>query len=85
MSTETEQQKQEALKLSNFETLAEHQVNSLVQKLRFIGELADKDTYSYTEQHVKQINDTIENEIKILKEKFKNGGDRRGKGFTFRL
>ena len=85
MSTELEQQKKESLKLLNFEALAGFQTNSLIQNLHFIGELADKDTYSYTSQHAEQIIETIENEIMILKEKFKNGGDRRGKGFTFRV
>lgn len=84
MANEHEQQNSEAIKRSNFEHLAENRMNNLVKKFLVIGELADKNTYAYTEQHIKQIIDTIETEMKQMKEKFRKGETQKTSGFTFR-
>jgi len=57
-------------KLEKFEQLAEKRVSDTLKKLQLIGNLANKNNYDYTEAHVKQIIDTLENEIKSLKTKF---------------
>lgn len=57
-------------KIEKFEELAEKRVSDILKKLKLIGNLANKNNYEYTETHVKQIIDTLESEIKTLKNRF---------------
>jgi len=36
-----------------------------------VGNLANKNNYNYTDEHVKQIIETIDNEVKLLKNRFR--------------
>ena len=38
--------------------------------MQLIGNLANRNNYDYTEKHVKQIIETLESELKMLKSKF---------------
>ncbi|XRG77008.1 hypothetical protein V5E38_14235 [Rossellomorea sp. GAMAL-10_SWC] len=58
-------------KLEKFERLAEKRITEVVKKIRLVGNLANKNNYDYTDQHVKQLLDTIDYEIKALKNRFK--------------
>lgn len=58
-------------KRENFERLAENRVTEVIKRMRLVGNLANKHNYDYTDKHVKQIIDTIDDEIRILKSRFK--------------
>jgi uncharacterized protein YeeX (DUF496 family) len=58
-------------KRERFERLAEKRVTDVVKKVRLIGNLANKNNYEYTDEHVKQIIDTLETELRFLKGRFK--------------
>ncbi|MGG1864082.1 hypothetical protein ABEP22_13115 [Bacillus safensis] len=59
-------------KREKFERLAEKRVTDVVKKIRLIGNLANKNNYDYTDEHVKQIIDTLETELRTLKGRFKD-------------
>ena len=71
-------------KLEKFEQLAEKRVSDTLKRLQLIGNLANKNNYDYTEAHVKQIIDTLENEIKSLKNKFGEEVKARNTDFKFK-
>ena len=58
-------------KREKFERLAEKRTNEAVKKISLIGNLSNKNNYDYSEEHVKQIIDVLEAEIKSVKDKFK--------------
>jgi len=60
-------------KRDKFERLAEKRVTDTIKKMRLVGNLANKRNYDYTEIHVKQIIDVLENELRLLKIRFKEG------------
>lgn len=62
-------------KMDKFEELGEKRMNEAIKKIRLIGNLANKNNYEYTEDHVKEIISTLENEISLLKNKFKKNED----------
>ena len=82
--SDEQQNKDTVAKQVYFERLAESRMANLIKRFHNIGELADKTTYAYTDQHVKQIIDAIEAEMKQIKEKFKKGKAQKIDGFTFR-
>lgn len=57
-------------KMEKFEELAEKRVSDTLKKLQLISNLANRNNYDYTERHVKQIIDELEDGIKVLKNKF---------------
>ncbi|KDN57501.1 hypothetical protein [Exiguobacterium sp. AB2] len=71
-------------KQDKFEKLAEKRVTEAIKKLRLIGNLSNKNNYDYTEEHAKQIIDTLENEMKILKSKFKDESGPSDTTFSFK-
>lgn len=71
-------------KQEKFEKLAEKRVTEAIKKLRLIGNLSNKNNYDYTEEHAKQIIDTLENEMKILKSKFKDDSGPSDTTFSFK-
>ncbi|WP_458354475.1 hypothetical protein [Peribacillus frigoritolerans] len=71
-------------KTAKFEELAEKRVSETLKKLQLIGNLANKNNYDYTEAHVKQIIDTLETEIKVLKNKFTEESKSRKTEFKFK-
>ncbi|MCK2001030.1 hypothetical protein MZM54_06435 [[Brevibacterium] frigoritolerans] len=71
-------------KTAKFEELAEKRVSETLKKLQLIGNLANKNNYDYTETHVKQIIDTLETEIKVLRNKFTEESKSRKTEFKFK-
>jgi hypothetical protein len=63
-------------KLEKFEELGEKRMNEAIKKIRLIGNLANRNNYDYTDDHVKEIVSTLEAEIQILKNKFKKEEDK---------
>ena len=57
-------------KQEKFKELAEKRVNKALTGLRLIGNLANRNTYDYTEKQADLIISTLEAEVKILRQKF---------------
>lgn len=64
-------EKNENIKLQKFEELGEKRMNEAIKKIRLIGNLANRNNYNYTDEHVKSIILTLESEIQLLKTKFR--------------
>lgn len=58
------------LKYENFVRLAEKRTNKIIDMIRLLGNLANTSNYSYKEDQVEMIFQTIEKELAIQKEKF---------------
>jgi hypothetical protein len=71
-------------KTLRFERLAERRVTEAVKKMRLIGNLANKRNYTYTDLHVKQILETLEDEVRQVKAKFRQETSTQAPGFSFR-
>lgn len=71
-------------KAEKFKELAEKRVTETLKKLQLIGNLANKNNYDYTDEQVKQIIDTLESEIKSLKNKFAEENKQRSTEFKFK-
>lgn len=71
-------------KTEKFEELAQKRVSETLKKLQLIGNLANRNNYDYTDQHVKQIIETLETEVKILKNKFTEESKDRNTEFKFK-
>lgn len=72
MSTTTEESKR-------FKRLASSRTNEVLDKLRILGNCADRRTYDYTDEDVEKIFKAIDEQVKIVKAKFKKPK----KGFKF--
>lgn len=57
-------------KRDKFVQLAEKRVIRTIRELRLIGNLANKNNYSYTEQDAQKIILALESELKLLKTRF---------------
>lgn len=57
-------------KEENFKRLAENRTNKIIDMLHLLGNLSNTSNYSYTEEQVDAIFNTIEEEVKIQREKF---------------
>ena len=57
-------------KREKFVQLAEKRVIRTIRELRLIGNLANKNNYSYTEQDAQKIILALESELKLLKTRF---------------
>jgi hypothetical protein len=71
-------------KLEKFERLAEKRVTEAIKKMRLIGNLANKHNYEYTDEHVKQIIDALEDELRLLKRRFKEEKNNEIQAFSFK-
>lgn len=74
----------ETKKMEKFVELAEKRMNNVIKCLRLIGNLSNRKNYDYTDDHVTEIMNTLENELRDLKRKFsaeKPGGS---KAFKFK-
>ncbi|MDY7433496.1 hypothetical protein UJ203_17585 [Bacillus sp. V26] len=67
-----------------FERLAEKRMSDVIKKLRLVGNLSNKNNYEYSEEQAKQIIDTLDQEIKMLKNRFKEEQSRNCSTFKFR-
>jgi hypothetical protein len=72
-------------KLFKFERIAEKRVSETLKKMQLIGNLANRNNYDYTDKHVKQIIDSLESELKILKNKFADESVDRNTEFKFKV
>jgi hypothetical protein len=71
-------------KASRFERLAERRVTETIKKMRLIANLANRHNYSYTEEHVRQILDALEGELRQVKAKFRQETSLQSQGFSFK-
>lgn len=71
-------------KADRFERLAERRVTEVVKKMRLVGNLANKRNYTYTEDHVRQILEALEAEMRQVKAKFRQETSTQARGFSFR-
>jgi len=55
-----------------FVTLAEKRVTKAMKDLRLIGNLANRNNYSYTQEDAQKILSTLERELKLLKKRFES-------------
>jgi hypothetical protein len=74
---------QKETKTMRFERIAMRRVTEALRQLRLIGNLSNKQTYDYSEQHIRQIFDALETELRRTKSRFKHGDDGREQGFSF--
>jgi len=59
-------------------------VTEVLRKMRLIGNLANRRNYTYTEEHVKQMLDALETELRQVKARFRQESATPEKGFSFR-
>nr|WP_260869531.1 hypothetical protein [Paenibacillus sp. Y412MC10] len=71
-------------KRTNFERLAERRVSEAIKKIRLIGNLSNRRNYDYSELHVRQIVDVLEQELKNMKSKFKSEETSEDATFSFK-
>ncbi|MFS0777654.1 hypothetical protein ABC255_16840 [Neobacillus sp. 3P2-tot-E-2] len=71
-------------KRDKFERLAEKRVTDVIKKVRLIGNLSNKNNYDYNDEHVKQIIDTLESEVRLLKGRFKEEKVNDNPSFSFK-
>jgi phosphoglycerate-specific signal transduction histidine kinase len=71
-------------KLLKFEHLAEKRTSAAIKALRLVGNLANTNNYSYTQEHVNQILAAIKKEIKELEAKFQQKNTQGYTEFQFR-
>lgn len=64
MNTRSEQSKR-------FKRLASSRTNEVLDKLRILGNCADRRTYDYTDEDIDKIFKAIDEQVKIVKAKFK--------------
>ncbi len=57
-------------KRDKFKRLAEKRVNRAIRDLRLIGNLANRNTYEYTEEDVRKIVGALQRELSALRARF---------------
>lgn len=57
-------------KSAAFKKLAANRTNMVIKNLHLIGNLSNKNNYSFTENDFKRIFEAIENELKLTKARF---------------
>jgi hypothetical protein len=60
-------------KRQRFVELAEKRMNRLIDDMRLLGNLANRNNYSYTEEDSQKIISALEAEMKLVKQKFAAG------------
>ena len=65
MTSETKRQR--------FQRLAEKRTNDVLERLRILGNCANRGQYEYTPEEVRKIFKVIESEVNVIKMKFKEG------------
>lgn len=69
-------------KEERFNRIAENRVNSIIDKLRLLGQCASRNNYSYNDDQVNAIFTAINQELKLTRSKF-NGAKKEIKKFSF--
>lgn len=59
-------------KSKRFRRLATYRTNEVLNKLRILGNCADRRTYEYTDEEVEKIFKAIDEQVKVVKSKFKH-------------
>ena len=59
------------VKSDRFKRLASHRTNEVLDKLRILGNCADRRSYEYTDEEIDKIFRAIDEQAKIVKAKFK--------------
>jgi len=71
-------------KFLKFERIAERRVSEVLNKLRLVGNLSDRRNYAYTEEHIREIFDAVESELKATKARFRAEEQTGSIGFAFK-
>lgn len=71
-------------KLQRFERLAQKRVTEALRRLRLVGNLSNRANYDYSDEHVKQLLDALEAELKQLRNRFRQEGAGAGHTFSFK-
>jgi hypothetical protein len=71
-------------KAQRFERIAERRVVAALDRLRLVGNLANRHNYEYTEEHARQIIDAIEAEMRRVKQLFRQKEAGEEPRFSFR-
>lgn len=68
-------------KAENFKRLAEARTNKIINMIDLLGNLSNKSNYSYTEEQINYIFDSIETSLKESKMKFCDESNQKKKKF----
>lgn len=60
-------------KKQRFQRLAEKRTNDVLERLRILGNCANRGQYEYSGEEIRKIFNTIEREVKLIRLKFKDG------------
>lgn len=71
-------------KKDNFVRLAESRVTRAIESLRIIGNLSNRSNYEYSEEDVKKIISTLQEELNSLKNQFKVRVSQNSKNFRLK-
>jgi hypothetical protein len=71
-------------KRQRFERIAQRRITEALHRLRLLGNLSNRATYDYSDEHVKQMLDALETELKQVRHRFRNEGSGQGQAFTFK-
>lgn len=71
-------------KVERFERLAQRRVTATLHRIKLVGNLSNRRVYSFSEEHVRQIFDAIETELKHAKSRFRHEGESAVQEFSFR-
>jgi hypothetical protein len=71
-------------KLEKFERLAQKRVSEVMNRLRLIGNLSDKRNYNFTNEHVREMFDAVESELRVAKSRFKSEATEGQNEFVFK-
>jgi hypothetical protein len=75
--------KAEETKAQRFHRLAERRVNTLIKVLRLVGNLSSRKNYVYSEEQVQQMFGAIDQEVRLLKSRFRTDSGSFQKNFKF--
>lgn len=62
-----------------FKRLASHRTNQIFEKLRILGNCANRNVYTYTKEDVEKIFSAIEKKVKEVKARFTQNGKNKEK------
>lgn len=65
-----------------FVRLAESRVNKAIKSIRLVGNLSNKNNYSYTDKDAKQIIRALDKELRALKSRFESDSEEAELGFS---
>ena len=71
-------------KHEKFVRLAESRTNKIIDTMRLLGNCANKSNYDYDEYEVRQIINSLDKELKLLKSRFEQSDDSDNVRFTLK-